>query len=58
MMTANGPRRPRNMQAVSAMRAKFPTAALATLELEGSWRDLAGGTASLVAFVKPRELEP
>jgi phosphohistidine phosphatase len=43
--------------AVSAMRAKFPTGALATLELDGVWRDLAPGAASLVAFVKPRELE-
>ncbi|HYU60945.1 MAG TPA: histidine phosphatase family protein [Solirubrobacterales bacterium] len=39
------------------MRPKFPTAALATLELDGRWRDLGSGRASLVAFVKPRELE-
>jgi phosphohistidine phosphatase len=36
--------------------AKFPTGALATLEVPGKWRDLTGGTAGLVAFVVPREL--
>lgn len=36
---------------------KFPTAALATLVVSGAWRELAPGTARLVAFVKPRELE-
>ena len=40
----------------SAMRAKFPTAALATLAFSGSWRELAPGGASLVAFVKPKQL--
>ena len=38
------------------MRQKFPTAALATLELDGSWTELAPGGAELVAFVKPKEL--
>ncbi len=39
------------------LREKFPTAALATLNFRGPWRDLAPGAAQLVAFVKPRELE-
>ncbi len=39
------------------VREKFPTAALATLEFEGSWLELRAGGAELVAFVKPRELE-
>lgn len=39
------------------IRRKFPTAALATLTLNGRWRDLAPGTANLVAFLKPKELE-
>jgi phosphohistidine phosphatase len=37
---------------------KFPTAALATLELgASSWSALAPGTAELTAFVRPRDLE-
>jgi phosphohistidine phosphatase len=39
------------------VRQKFPTAALATLELDGIWSGLDAETAELVAFVKPRELE-
>ena len=35
---------------------KFPTGALATLEVSGSWHDLTWGAASLLAFVVPREL--
>jgi phosphohistidine phosphatase len=35
---------------------KFPTGALATLEVPGEWHDLAWGAASLLAFVVPREL--
>ncbi len=38
------------------VRSKFPTAALATLELMASWRELAPRTAELVSFVKPKEL--
>ena len=34
----------------------FPTAALATLAFHGSWADLAPGSATLEAFVVPREL--
>lgn len=35
---------------------KFPTAALATLEFEGPWRELAPGGAELASFVKPKQL--
>jgi hypothetical protein len=35
---------------------KFPTGALATLTLASSWATLAPGTATLTAFVKPRDL--
>jgi phosphohistidine phosphatase len=42
--------------AVERMRSKFPTAALATLELHGSWRELAPEGAELVTFVKPKDL--
>lgn len=35
---------------------KYPAGALAVLELDRPWRDLASGRARLVAFVKPREL--
>jgi phosphohistidine phosphatase len=35
---------------------KFPTGALATLEVPGDWQGLTWGAASLLAFVVPREL--
>jgi phosphohistidine phosphatase len=39
------------------LEAKFPTAALATLELlSPRWRELERGTAELVGFVRPRDL--
>jgi phosphohistidine phosphatase len=38
------------------VREKFPTAALATLELDASWPQLAPGSAELLAFVRPKEL--
>jgi phosphohistidine phosphatase len=38
------------------MREKFPTGALATLELAGPWRGLDRGTATLTDYVIPREL--
>ena len=40
----------------STMRAKFPTAALATLAFSGGWSALAPGGADLLAFVKPKQL--
>ena len=42
--------------AVVRMRAKFPTAAIAVLELTGTWRQLGPGTARLASFVIPRDL--
>jgi phosphohistidine phosphatase len=42
---------------LSDMRAKYPTGALATLIFRGRWKDLGPGTAELVAFMKPRDLE-
>jgi phosphohistidine phosphatase len=41
---------------IPRLRSKFPTAALATLELNGTWRELAPGSAELVWFAKPKEL--
>jgi phosphohistidine phosphatase len=41
---------------IARLRSKFPTAALATLELEGSWRELVPASAELVSYVKPKEL--
>jgi phosphohistidine phosphatase len=38
------------------VRRKYPTAALATLELEGRWSELEPGTARLADFVKPKQL--
>ncbi len=35
---------------------KFPTAALATLALDGPWRTLAAAGAQLESFVRPRDL--
>ena len=40
---------------VDRMTAKFPTAALAVLELTGSWDQLSPGAARLTGFVTPRE---
>jgi phosphohistidine phosphatase len=42
---------------LAALREKYPTGALATLRgPDGAWRDLAWGSAELVAFVRPRDL--
>jgi phosphohistidine phosphatase len=35
---------------------KFPTGALATIEVQGEWHELTWGAATVVAFVVPREL--
>jgi phosphohistidine phosphatase len=43
-------------EGVAEMRRKYPTGALATLDFEGSWRELAPGSAELAAFVKPKRL--
>jgi phosphohistidine phosphatase len=42
---------------LARLEGKFPTAALAMFSFEGSWQGLLPGTAELVDFVKPRELE-
>jgi len=42
--------------AFERMRAKFPTAAIAVLELTGTWRQLSPGTARLASFVIPRDV--
>ena len=40
------------------LEAKFPTAALATLELTSSrWSELEPGCASLIAYVQPRDID-
>jgi phosphohistidine phosphatase len=36
---------------------KYPTGALAVLELDRGWRELEHGSAQLTGFVTPRELE-
>jgi phosphohistidine phosphatase len=43
---------------MARVRRKYPTAALATLDVEGSWRELAPDAAELTSFVKPKELSP
>lgn len=48
----NGP-----SEALSALREKFPTGALAVLRVpDGPWSDLKVGAARLLAFVRPRDL--
>ena len=43
--------------ALVRLHEKFPTGALATLQLdEAPWRDLAPGAAELITFVRPRDL--
>jgi phosphohistidine phosphatase len=41
---------------IPRLRSRFPTAGLAPLELNGTWRELAPDSAELVSFVKPKEL--
>ena len=48
-LAAGGAQRPQ-------LEAKFPTCALATLEFQGRWGDLAAGACQLTGFVVPREL--
>jgi phosphohistidine phosphatase len=43
-------------RALDRIREKFPTAALATLEVPGTWRELQPGSAELTDFVVPRDL--
>jgi phosphohistidine phosphatase len=47
----------RRVPAVRELEAKYPTAALATLEFaDPSWQALERGTAELAGFVRPRDL--
>jgi len=39
------------------VRAKFPTAALATLAFAGEWSELGHRSAELIAYVKPKQLK-
>ena len=41
---------------VAAPARKYPTAALATIEFNGRWRELGEGRAELTGFVTPKEL--
>lgn len=41
---------------ISRVRHKFPTAALATLDFDGRWRELGPGVCELVGFVKSKDL--
>jgi phosphohistidine phosphatase len=43
-------------QELPALRRKFPTGALATLEFSGRWSDLGPGGAELKDFVTPKQL--
>jgi phosphohistidine phosphatase len=46
-------------EGLELLRAKFPTAALATVELPGgAWAELNPGDGELVAYVRPRDLGP
>ena len=48
----------RHGSTVQALEAKFPTGALATLAFRGSgWAALDHGTAELIGFIRPRDLE-
>jgi phosphohistidine phosphatase len=48
----------RHGSTVSELEAKFPTGALATLAIRGpGWAALDRGTAELIEFIRPRELE-
>ncbi len=50
--------RPSDGGALDRVRAKFPTAAIAILEITGTWQELGPGQARLTAFVIPRDLRP
>jgi phosphohistidine phosphatase len=46
----------RSGEEVAALARKYPTAALATLEFNGRWRELGERRAELTGFVTPKEL--
>lgn len=43
--------------AIQRLGTKYPTGALAVLETDGAWADLADGGATLTHFVSPRDFE-
>jgi phosphohistidine phosphatase len=43
-------------QNLAGLRRKYPTGALATLEVNGRWGDLKPGRAELTEFVTPKQL--
>lgn len=47
-----------SQEALRDMTQKFPTAALARLEFESGWYDLASAEARLTDFIRPRDLSP
>jgi phosphohistidine phosphatase len=47
---------PGNSQAAAELERKFPTSALAVLEFDTAWADLADRSGTLLAFVKPADL--
>jgi phosphohistidine phosphatase len=51
------PRGAGERERVAAMRRKFPTCALAVIELDGAWKGAAHGTGKLAAFVRPKDLD-
>jgi phosphohistidine phosphatase len=46
-----------NKRALRSLGEKYPTGALAVIEVEGMWRALAPRKGHLVAFVNPREID-
>jgi phosphohistidine phosphatase len=61
VMLAAGPEKDDSLSltagtALDRMRAKFPTAAIAVLNLGGRWSELGLGRARLTCFVTPREM--
>jgi len=44
-------------QALTALRSKYPTGALASLAFDGEWSSLVASSGQLVSFVRPRDLE-
>ena len=43
-------------EALTALRSKYPTGALASLEFDQEWSSIGAGAARLVSFVRPRDL--
>jgi phosphohistidine phosphatase len=56
LAAAAGPAAATGSELLAAVQRKFPTGALATLEFECGWSELAPDTARLSAFVRPKQL--